>query len=94
MGNRNQPVDLIRCTYEQAFRQLMTMSNHLKYQTMRTNDGSQWLTFPVVCLSDGKSPFTLTEHSPGLIQTTRILSNLKWQDICIDSATPRKTGSS
>jgi hypothetical protein len=82
MGSRNQPVDLISCTYEQIFCQFMAMNNHLKNQTMRTCDGSEWLTFPVVCLSDGKSPFTLTEHSPGLIQTTRILSNLKWQDIC------------
>jgi hypothetical protein len=82
MGSRIQPVDLISCTYEQAFQQLIAMSKHLKNQTMRTCDGSYWLTYPVVCLSDGKSPFTLNEHSPGLIQMTKILSNLKWQDIC------------
>jgi hypothetical protein len=35
-----------------------------------------------VCLSDGKSPLPINESSPGLIQTTKILWNLKMQDIC------------
>ena len=82
MGSRRQPVDLLSDTYEQIFEQLITMDNLFKIQLMRTCDGEEWHTYPVTGLSDGKSQFTLTEHNPGLIKTARILSNLKWQDIC------------
>ena len=82
MGSRRQPVDLISDNYEQIFEQLISMENLFKTQIMRTCDGEEWHTYPVIGLSDGKSPFTLTEHNPGLIKTARILSNLKWQDIC------------
>ena len=82
MGSRIQPVDLISCTYEQAFQQRVAVNKHLKYYTLRARDDSGWVIYPVVCLSDGKSPLPITESSPGLIQTTKILSTLKMQDIC------------
>ncbi len=40
MGSRIHPVDLISCTYEQAFRQLMAMNKYLKFHTLRALDDS------------------------------------------------------
>jgi hypothetical protein len=82
MGSRIQPVDLHNCTYKQAFRQLVAIIKHLKFHTLLAHDDAVWVLYPVVCLSDGKSPLQINESSPGLIQTTKILSNLRMQDIC------------
>jgi hypothetical protein len=45
MGSHIQPVDLISCTYEQAFRQLVAMNKHLKFHNLLAHDDAVWVIY-------------------------------------------------
>jgi hypothetical protein len=82
MPRATQPVDLHNCTVEQAFLQLIRMDEDIKCTTMVASNESYYTIHPWACISNGKIPISIKEHSPGLNELAKILSRLTVQDLC------------
>jgi hypothetical protein len=82
MPRATQPVDLHNSMVEQALCQMIKLEEDIKCTTMVASNESYYTIYPWVCISNGKIPISIKEHSLGLNELAKRLCRISVQDLC------------